>query len=137
MSENVGASTSRNPKGLHGLYGDNFTLQTSLCNTIKNYIGKQTGTVNGLKRKIHKNVAEFYLPKNVLAKNQNINLEAKKHLLWSTAVEQLSFMTATNFKVAGRAEVKSQEKGGRHKERCSEAKMVNDVRLSSNTSFKT
>jgi hypothetical protein len=24
MSENVGASTSRNPKGLHGLYGDNF-----------------------------------------------------------------------------------------------------------------
>jgi hypothetical protein len=29
MSENVGASTSRNPKGLHGLYGDNFTLLTS------------------------------------------------------------------------------------------------------------
>jgi hypothetical protein len=26
MSENVGASTSRNHKGLHGLYGDNFTL---------------------------------------------------------------------------------------------------------------
>jgi hypothetical protein len=26
MSENVGASTSRNPKGLHGLYADNFTL---------------------------------------------------------------------------------------------------------------
>jgi hypothetical protein len=26
MSENVGASTSRNLKGLHGLYGDNFTL---------------------------------------------------------------------------------------------------------------
>jgi hypothetical protein len=25
MSENVGALTSRNPKGLHGLYGDNFT----------------------------------------------------------------------------------------------------------------
>jgi hypothetical protein len=24
MSENVGASTSRNPKGLHGLYTDNF-----------------------------------------------------------------------------------------------------------------
>jgi hypothetical protein len=24
MSEYVGASTSRNPKGLHGLYGDNF-----------------------------------------------------------------------------------------------------------------
>jgi hypothetical protein len=26
MSENVGASTSRRPKGLHGLYGDNFTF---------------------------------------------------------------------------------------------------------------
>jgi hypothetical protein len=26
MSENVGASTSRNRKGLHGLYRDNFTL---------------------------------------------------------------------------------------------------------------
>jgi hypothetical protein len=26
MFENVEASTSRNPKGLHGLYGDNFTL---------------------------------------------------------------------------------------------------------------
>jgi hypothetical protein len=25
-SENVGASTSRNPKGIHGLYRDNFTL---------------------------------------------------------------------------------------------------------------
>jgi hypothetical protein len=24
MSENVGASTSRNPRGLHGLYRDNF-----------------------------------------------------------------------------------------------------------------
>jgi hypothetical protein len=26
MSENVGASNSRNHKGLHGLYRDNFTL---------------------------------------------------------------------------------------------------------------
>jgi hypothetical protein len=32
MSENVGASTSRNPKGLHGLYGDNFTLPPTLLN---------------------------------------------------------------------------------------------------------
>jgi hypothetical protein len=31
MSENVGASTSRNPKGLHGLYGDNFTFTLPLC----------------------------------------------------------------------------------------------------------
>jgi hypothetical protein len=30
MSENVGASTSRNPKGLHGLYGDNFTFYSIL-----------------------------------------------------------------------------------------------------------
>jgi hypothetical protein len=27
MSENAGASTSRNPKGLHGLYRDNFTFK--------------------------------------------------------------------------------------------------------------
>jgi hypothetical protein len=26
MSENVGASTSRNPEGLHGLYRENFTI---------------------------------------------------------------------------------------------------------------
>jgi hypothetical protein len=26
ICENVGASTSRNPKGLHGLYRDNFTF---------------------------------------------------------------------------------------------------------------
>jgi hypothetical protein len=30
MSENVGASTSRNPKGLHGLYGDNFTFTSAV-----------------------------------------------------------------------------------------------------------
>jgi hypothetical protein len=30
MSENVGASTSCSPKGLHGLYRDNFTLFTTL-----------------------------------------------------------------------------------------------------------
>jgi hypothetical protein len=28
MSENVGASTSRKPKGLHGLYRNNFTFFT-------------------------------------------------------------------------------------------------------------
>jgi hypothetical protein len=28
MSENVGASTSRNPKALHGLNGDKFTFLT-------------------------------------------------------------------------------------------------------------
>jgi hypothetical protein len=34
MSENVGASTSRNPKGLHGLYRDNFTLTSQETNNI-------------------------------------------------------------------------------------------------------
>jgi hypothetical protein len=32
MSENVGASTSHNPKGLHGLYGDNFTFLHTFTN---------------------------------------------------------------------------------------------------------
>jgi hypothetical protein len=30
MSENVGASTSRNPKDLHGLYMDNFTFTSHI-----------------------------------------------------------------------------------------------------------
>jgi hypothetical protein len=34
MSENVGVSTSRNPKGLQGPYGDNFTLP-ELTTTVK------------------------------------------------------------------------------------------------------
>jgi hypothetical protein len=34
MSENVGASTSRNPKGLHGLYGDNFNLKKKLSKYV-------------------------------------------------------------------------------------------------------
>jgi hypothetical protein len=32
MSENVGAPTSHNPKGLHGLHGDNFTFTFYHCN---------------------------------------------------------------------------------------------------------
>jgi hypothetical protein len=35
MSENVGASTSRNPKDLHGLYGDNFTFITDIFMAVK------------------------------------------------------------------------------------------------------
>jgi hypothetical protein len=35
MSKNVGASTSRNPKGLHGLYRDNFTFTVSLIGNNK------------------------------------------------------------------------------------------------------
>jgi hypothetical protein len=33
MSKNVGASTSRNLKGLHSLYRDSFTIPYSLINT--------------------------------------------------------------------------------------------------------
>jgi hypothetical protein len=40
MSENVGVSTSRNPKGLHGLYRDNFSYLReqvfSKINVVKN-----------------------------------------------------------------------------------------------------
>jgi hypothetical protein len=35
MSENVGASTSRNAKGLHGLYRDSFTLLYVTGNTLR------------------------------------------------------------------------------------------------------
>jgi hypothetical protein len=39
MSENVGASTSRNPKGLHGLYRDNFTyVMSELEETEKEWV---------------------------------------------------------------------------------------------------
>jgi hypothetical protein len=34
MSGNVGASTSRNPKGLHGLYRDNLTFFVYYCKTL-------------------------------------------------------------------------------------------------------
>jgi hypothetical protein len=50
MSENVGASTSRNPKGLHGLYGENFTFTLPLFSSMvfildyKNYLQKQSYT---------------------------------------------------------------------------------------------
>jgi hypothetical protein len=45
MSENLGASTSRNPKGLHGLYRDNLTL----LNTIRAKDDEMWGTcsING------------------------------------------------------------------------------------------
>jgi hypothetical protein len=33
MSENVGVSTSRNTKGLHGLYRDNFTF--AFCSVVR------------------------------------------------------------------------------------------------------
>jgi hypothetical protein len=43
MSENVGASTSHNPKGLHGLYRDSFTFTFTdtqlLCNCFKTPLG--------------------------------------------------------------------------------------------------
>jgi hypothetical protein len=38
MSENVGASTSRNSKSLHGLYRYSFTLPTKLGENWKSFI---------------------------------------------------------------------------------------------------
>jgi hypothetical protein len=38
MSENVGASTSCNPKGLHGLYMDNFTLPYSFLTSFESVV---------------------------------------------------------------------------------------------------
>jgi hypothetical protein len=35
MSENVGASTSHNRKGLHGMYRDNFTLGFTFISNIE------------------------------------------------------------------------------------------------------
>jgi hypothetical protein len=34
MSENVEVSTSRNPKGLHGLYKDNFTFTFTMSDLL-------------------------------------------------------------------------------------------------------
>jgi hypothetical protein len=44
MSEDVGASTSRNPKGLHGLYGDNFTFK---------FLGQLIITLRGVVKGLH------------------------------------------------------------------------------------
>jgi hypothetical protein len=40
MSENVGTSTSHNPKGLHGLYRDNFTLRFTIPLAARQRLGK-------------------------------------------------------------------------------------------------
>jgi hypothetical protein len=40
MSENVGASTSRNPKGLHGLYRDNFTKRVFYLPSTQQCFGR-------------------------------------------------------------------------------------------------
>jgi hypothetical protein len=37
MSENVEASTSRNSKGLHGLYRDNFTLPFVFSSAVRKF----------------------------------------------------------------------------------------------------
>jgi hypothetical protein len=39
MSENVGASTSRNPKGLHGLHGDNLPYLTLIISLYEHLRG--------------------------------------------------------------------------------------------------
>jgi hypothetical protein len=38
MSENVEASNSHNPKGLHGLYRDGFTLSYIICSSVMKYV---------------------------------------------------------------------------------------------------
>jgi hypothetical protein len=48
MSGNVGASTSRNPKGLHGLYRDNFTF-TSTSILITHRAGRHSGNARDMK----------------------------------------------------------------------------------------
>jgi hypothetical protein len=53
MSENVGASTSRNPKGLHGLYGDNFTFTHERNKTNSGPHESKTGTPEGLQPNVH------------------------------------------------------------------------------------
>jgi hypothetical protein len=40
MSENVRASTSLNPKGLHGLYGDNFTFYFMIFVDVEKFVNK-------------------------------------------------------------------------------------------------
>jgi hypothetical protein len=45
ISENVGASTTRNPKGLHGLYRDNFTYFTIMSASQGNVLAIATGFV--------------------------------------------------------------------------------------------
>jgi hypothetical protein len=42
MPENVGAATSRSPKGLHGLYRDNFTFTLPLGLGIEEVLQKLT-----------------------------------------------------------------------------------------------
>jgi hypothetical protein len=48
MSENFGASTSRNPKGLHGLYRDNFTITFLHGSDISVFLTRQTVRFNEL-----------------------------------------------------------------------------------------
>jgi hypothetical protein len=44
MSENVGASTSHNPKDLHVLYGDNFTRHFQGDQIVNNEMGNACST---------------------------------------------------------------------------------------------
>jgi hypothetical protein len=41
MSENVGASTSRNPKGLNGLYRDNLAYLTSAVLAVERSVKEE------------------------------------------------------------------------------------------------
>jgi hypothetical protein len=58
MSENVGASTSRNPKGLHGLYRNSLTFFPFLKNMkYQHGVLKKVSAVFGL-MKVNKETVE-------------------------------------------------------------------------------
>jgi hypothetical protein len=50
ISENVGASTSRNPKGLHGLYRDNFTFYLYSGTQVQTFLRNLLPPSSGSKR---------------------------------------------------------------------------------------
>jgi hypothetical protein len=69
--------------------------------------------VHGHKRKIHKEVAEFYLLKNVVARRLKQKFRSRKYLLRSAAGDQVTFPGSERSRGPGGGDW---EKGGRHKE---------------------
>jgi hypothetical protein len=68
MSESVGASTSRNPKGLHGLYRDNFTEMPRTDVTLADRIALLEKIKNQLPNTSHHQLAEIAgMPKSTFA----------------------------------------------------------------------
>jgi hypothetical protein len=63
MSEKVGASTSRKPKGFHGLYRDNFTLPFTevISNILESFFRQITEFVHrGLIKTLYVDVNEAF-----------------------------------------------------------------------------